>query len=138
MPIALRISEKRGFDRAFVNGSANCLDVGTYLTSISLDCCCDLMKLYRTSMCLVLLWNLGSIISSMADMLSQYNGMDRVNFRVISMSSRRSQVHSLAASQAATNLASVVDNDTHFWRRLLQATGPPFSMKINPDVDRRV
>ena len=40
-------------------------------------------------------------------------------------SSRRSQMFSQPASDAAWNSASEVDNDVEFWRRERQLMGPP-------------
>lgn len=56
---------------------------------------------------------------------------------VISSSRRLSQMPSFVASQAAMNSDSVVERATQDLRRLLQATGPPLSRKINPVVERR-
>ena len=73
----------------------------------------------------------------MADLLSHIILIGPFHPGMMSFISRPSHMPSLVASDAATNSASVVDRATHECLRLLQATGPPWRRKRNPEVDLR-
>ena len=114
------------------------LAVVIYLTSISFASWQTLMKWKRTSMCFVLWWSLGLLVSSIEEMLSHIRGSGCFQSGMISSRRRRNHTLSLAASHAATYSASVVDSAMHCCRRELHAIDPPFRIKMKPDVDCRV
>lgn len=138
MQIASRRYEKRGLGNGFVNEFTTCSAVPIYLTSISFASWQALKKRKRTSMCIVLWWNLGLLVSSIVEMLSHIKGNGCYQSGIISSSRRCNHTLSLAASHAATYSASVVGRAMHCWRRLFHAIGPLFKIKMNPEVDCRV
>ena len=106
-------------------------------TLASLLCMISLMKWYFLSMYLSLLWLLGSLEFVTSPLLSQYNviGLFMSGTTLRSVYNFLSQTNSLASSQAAIYLASMVESAMLDYLTLLQITIAPLRVCIESDVD---
>ena len=123
--------------RGLVNGSATFRSVCTLQISMSPSWTFSRMELKRRLMCLVFLWNLGSLASAIAPVLSQKSliGPDALGMTPRSVMNSFTQIASCAASEAAMYSASHVDPATTLCLQLHQLTAPPFKIYTYPVCD---
>ena len=123
--------------RGLVNGSATFKFVCTLQISMSPFWTFSRMELKRRLMCLVFLWNLGSLARAIAPVLSQKRviGPDALGKTPRSVMNSFTQIASCAASEAAMYSASHVDPATTLCLQLHQLTAPPFKIYTYPVCD---
>ena len=116
--------------RGLVNGSATFRSVCTLQISMSPFWTLSRMELKRRLICLVFLWNLGSLARAIAPVLSQKRviGPDALGITPRSVMNSFIQTASCAASEAAMYSASHVDPATTLCLQLHQLTAPPFKI----------
>jgi len=120
--------------RGLVNGSATFRSVCTLQISMSPSWIYSRMELKRRLICLVFLWNLGSLAMAIAPVLSQkiVIGPDALGITPRSDMNSFIQTPSCDASEAAIYSASHVDPATTLCLELHQLTAPPFNINLYP------
>ena len=120
--------------RGLVNRSATFRSVCTLQISMSSSWTFSRLELKRRLMCLVFLWNLGSLARVIAPMLSPKRviGPDTLGIIPRSVMNSFIQTASCAASEAAMYSASHVDPATTLCLQLHQLTAPPFNKNMYP------
>ena len=123
--------------RGLVNGSATFRSVCTLQISMSPSWIFSRMELKRRLMCLVFLWNLGSLARAIAPVLSQKRviGPNALGMTSRSVIYSFTQIASCAASEAAMYSASHVDPATTLCLQLHQLTAPPLKIYMYPVCD---
>ena len=123
--------------RGLVNGSATFRSVCTLQISMSPSWTFSWMELKRRLICLVFLWNLGSLAWEIAPVLSQKRaiGPDALGITPQSVMNSFIQTSSCAASKAAMYSTSHIDPATTLCLQLHQLTAPPFKIYTYPVCD---
>lgn len=114
--------------RSLVNGSATFRSICTLQMFMSSSSITSLMELKRRFMCLVHLWNLGSLARAMAPVLSHNEviGSSALGTSPRSVMNCFIQTPSFAASEATMYSASHVESAIMHCLELHQLTAPPF------------
>ena len=126
--------------RGLVNGSATFRSVCTLQISMSPFWTLSRMELKRRLICLVFLWNLGSLARAIAPVLSGLSqkrviGPDALGMTPRSVMNSFTQIASCAASEHAKYSASHVDPTTTLFLQLHQLAAPPFKIYTYPVCD---
>ena len=123
--------------RGLVNGSATFKSVCTLQISMSPFWTFSRMELKRRLICLVFMWNLGSLARAIAPVLSQKSviGPDALGITPRSVMNSFIKIASCAASEAVMYSASHVDPATMLCLQLHQLTAPPFKIYTYPVCD---
>ena len=124
-------------ERGLVNGSATFRSVCTLQISMYPSWTFSRMELKRCLMCLVFLWNLGSLARPIAPVLSQKSliGPDALGMTPRLVMNSFTQTPYCAISEAAIYSTSHVEPATTLCLELHQVTAPPFNINMYPVCD---